>query len=168
MSNTICITQYIWEYIKGSTVWGTICNIHTFVDRSNFCHLRQVTFVDKSNVCPQKLLLSDKINFCWQKQGRSCFCQQMLLFSTKVTSVLTKVTFVGQKLLLLDKSTFVKTKFSPQKSYAVLWGYFCVDECISHQKTFQAIYTLYKLNCFVGDLQWPIPSHPAKPHIIIL
>ena len=70
------IHAYTHTFIRTFTqIWGAVCNIHTFVDRSNFCDRRyfswtkltvvdksktEVTFV-KSKFCP------DKSNLCQAK-----------------------------------------------------------------------------------------------------
>ena len=46
--------------IHPHSVWGAVCNIHTFVDRGNFCQ-------DRSTFVQQKLPLSDKSNFVVDK-----------------------------------------------------------------------------------------------------
>ena len=43
------------DVLHACALWGAVCNIHTFVDRSNFC--------------PTKLLLSDKNNFVCDKSN---------------------------------------------------------------------------------------------------
>ena len=70
-----------------SQLWGAVCNMHTFVDRSKFCPTK-VTFVQQNS------LLSDKSNFVCDKSN----------------FVYDKITFVRQKLILSDKSRFCQTK----------------------------------------------------------
>ena len=68
MSQVKC-QPYQWCIVEGlfkmtgqipDLLWGAVCNIHTFVDRSKFCPTK-VTFVQ------QKSLLSDKSNFVYDK-----------------------------------------------------------------------------------------------------
>ena len=66
---------------SGQDLWGAVCSMHTFVDRSKFCPTK-VTFVQ------QKSLLSDKSNFVYDTRN----------------FVYDKITFVRQKLILSDKS----------------------------------------------------------------
>ena len=84
----------------GYRLWGAVCNIHTFVDRSKFCPT-EVTFVQ------QKSLLSDKSNFVYDK---STFVRQKLILSDKSNFVLTKIASVNKSNFVIDKITFVETK----------------------------------------------------------
>ena len=90
----MCSPVLIMVASMASHIWGAVCNIHTFVDRSKFCPTK-VTFVQ------QKSLLSDKSNFVIDKSN---------LVYDKITFVYDKITFVRQKWFLSDKSWFCQTK----------------------------------------------------------
>ena len=83
--------------VLAADLWGAVCNIHTFVDRSNFGQ-------DRSTFVQQKLLLSDKSNFAYDKStfvyDKSNFVRQKYVCHRKVTCV-------RQNYFCRDKSTFV-------------------------------------------------------------
>ena len=85
---------------KEEKVWGAVCSMHTFVDRSKFCPTKVI-------LSTTKLFLSDKSWFC---QTKVDFVRQKLILSDKSWICQTKVDFVWQKQFCLDKNCFCQQK----------------------------------------------------------
>ena len=73
-------------------LWGAVCNIHTFVDRS--------TFVERKYFCDTEVRLSRQKNFC---RDKSTFVETEVLLSRQKQ-------FCRDNYFCRDRSTFVRTK----------------------------------------------------------
>ena len=101
LTDTKNIQHWPWK------LWGAVCNMHTFVDRSNFFSNKSHFCLTKVILSTTKLFLSDKSIFC---QTKVDFVRQKLILSDKSNFVIDKITFVWQKQFCLDKNCFCQQK----------------------------------------------------------